>query len=201
MLDFQSTKCRSLDNASLSKLIPETDDAKLANASSLSTKDLNVDDSTEAVGEMEVDKEASSPSKKAQGFFDDLQSKFQIKSKELQVGRFSQLIVIFTRGSTAQPCTAYVRKFRSHFLTFFPGGSEQSLQYTLHSVFSLAVVAGHQSQHHRRFAASLGESSWISRSYTHSRGLECLARGISGNIAAESTGRREHPRRYKGTAE
>ena len=87
MLDFQSTKCRSLDNVSLSKLIPETDDAKIANVAS-STNDFNVDDSMEALGEMEVEKEASSPSKKAQGFFDDLQSKFQMKSKELQVGRF-----------------------------------------------------------------------------------------------------------------
>ena len=98
VLDFQSTKTRSLDSVTF-KLIHETDDAKLANAaasssSAASTASLQAEGGVASVvdfdGEKvetgsEAEKEAWSPTKKTQGFFDDLQSKFQQKSKELQV--------------------------------------------------------------------------------------------------------------------
>ena len=66
------------------KLIHETDDAKIANAASEFHGGATVSMEPTEGGE-EGDKDALSPTKKSQGFFDDLQTKFQQKSKELQV--------------------------------------------------------------------------------------------------------------------
>ena len=63
-----------------------------------------------------------------------------------------------------------------------------------------AVISSEQPQHHRGFAATLGESSRISRSDSDSRRLQRLARrAFARDFAANAL--LQHPRRNQGTAQ
>ena len=96
-MDFQSSKTLSLDSASLGRLKTNSDEGisdALEGKFEIDCHAASLEASpNQTESEMEIDEEAVSPGKKAQGFIEDLQFKFTQKSKELQVRNKIQAVL------------------------------------------------------------------------------------------------------------